>query len=150
MDTISSMSRWVRPSEEEADEMREAQEAERKYQERADDERRVHQRVRLEAEVTGTSETNFFTGFTEDISMGGLFISTHCPPAMGTRIEVAIGLKPEQVMLLQGEVVWHRGSGSDVDGCGVSFVEMTEKQTKAIVDLLSELGREPLFYDLER
>ncbi len=149
MEFFKSMTRWVRPSDEEAEEMREAVEVERRQQEKSAAERRVHERVCLEAEITGFSETNFFTGFTEDISEGGLFIATHCPPDVGSRIEVAVKVGEGESMVLAGEVCWHRGQGSDLDGCGVRFVDLTEQQTAALAALLKRMDREPLFYDLD-
>ena len=149
MEFFKSMTRWVRPSAEEAEEMRKATERERVQAERSAAERRVHQRVCLEAEVTGFSETNFFTGFTEDISEGGLFVATHCPPEVGSRIEVAVKVAEGESMVLAGEVAWHRGQGSDLDGCGVRFVDLSDEQSAALRGLLQRLDREPLFYDLD-
>lgn len=129
--------------------MREAVAVERRSQEKSADDRRTHTRIRLEAEITGRSVTNFFTGFTEDISEGGLFIATLCPPVVGTRIDVAVKISEGDFMLLVGEVMWHRGQGSDVDGCGVRFVGLSDSQLDALRDLLKRMDREPLFYDLD-
>ena len=41
---------------------------------------RSSQRIKLEAKVTLRSQTNFFVGFSENISEGGIFISTESPP----------------------------------------------------------------------
>jgi uncharacterized protein (TIGR02266 family) len=149
MEFFKSMTRWVRPSAEEAEEMREATEQERAQAEKFAAERRDHERVRLEAEITGFSETNFFTGFTEDISEGGLFISTHCPPVVGCRIEIAVKLAEGEPMVLAGEVAWHRGQGTDLDGCGVRFVDLTDQQVENLKSLLQSINREPLFFDLD-
>ena len=46
------------------------------------------QRIRLEARVTLRSQTNFFVGFSENISEGGIFISTQSPPDIGDEIDV--------------------------------------------------------------
>jgi uncharacterized protein (TIGR02266 family) len=146
---FKSMKQWVRPSIEEAEEMREAVEKERVQKEISAAERRIHERVRLEAEVTGFSESNFFTGFTEDISEGGVFIATHCPPVVGIRVEVAVKIGEGSAMVLTGEVVWHRGQGSDISGCGVRFIDLTEEQTVTLAGVLQRLDREPLFYDLD-
>lgn len=149
MEFFKSMTRWVRPSAEEAEEMRDATEKERAQAEKSAAERRGHERVCLEAEITGFSETNFFTGFTEDISEGGLFISTHCPPVVGCRIEIAVKLVEGESMVLAGEVAWHRGQGTDLDGCGVRFVDLTDQQVENLKILLQSINREPLFFDLD-
>ncbi len=149
MEFFKGMSRWVRPSADEVEEMREAMEVERQQRQQEAAERRTSKRVCLEAEVTGFSESNFFTGFTEDISEGGIFIATHCPPFVGTRIEVAIKISEHESMVLAGEVVWHRGQGVELSGCGVQFKDLSEAQVDALRTLLGRLDREPLFYDLD-
>ena len=77
------MSDWVQPTLEEQEEMRKAEEAEREQRERLAQERRTSMRMKLHAKVTLASESNFFMGLTENVSEGGIFVSTLSPPEMG-------------------------------------------------------------------
>ena len=50
-------------------------------------ESRQFTRVPFTVEVSVASEHNFFTGFTSNISEGGVFIATDLPPPLGTIVE---------------------------------------------------------------
>jgi type IV pilus assembly protein PilZ len=62
--------------------------------------------------------------FTEDLSMGGLFLKTKTPPFVGTEIDLEISLpNADGLVQLRGEIVWrHEGHG-----CGVRFIRTTQK-----------------------
>src|SRR5262249_41281164 len=49
-------------------------------------------RVDFEVEVTFESHHNFYTGFTQNISSGGLFIACHDPSPVGSTIRVKFQL----------------------------------------------------------
>ena len=114
-----------------------------------DYERRIHRRLPAEIEVTLHSEHNFFTGFTQNISEGGLFIATHQIAPVGTQFRVTF--------MLQGlvgavnvlcEVRWIRPYNDDMDappGIGVRFVDLDEDTFLAIRAFI--LARDPIFYD---
>ncbi len=40
-------------------------------------------RVELSVEIDVDTDSNFYTGFTENISTGGIFIATHTPAIVG-------------------------------------------------------------------
>ena len=52
--------------------------------------RREHVRIPVEVEVTLSSEHNFFVGWSENISEGGLFIATHQLEPLGTKLELTL------------------------------------------------------------
>lgn len=117
-------------------------------------ERRRSPRVRLETEVSFESETNFFTGFAEDISDGGLFVATYNLQPIGTEIEVSFTLPDGRLLNLSGKVRWVRDprdfldtSGEQQPGMGVQFEGMTEDDKAAIAEFIA--ARSPLFYDDE-
>src|SRR5690606_3700680 len=56
------------------------------------DERRRQPRVQLQAVVGYHSEDNFYTGFSSDISEGGLFVSTINVLPAGSRVQLAFSL----------------------------------------------------------
>ncbi len=111
--------------------------------------RRASPRVNLQVEVTLQSESNFFTGFSGDISETGVFVATyqkHLPP--GTPVDLTLALPGEPPMPLVGSVRWVREAGEPTSGVlpgmGIAFSGLEEKETVAIQRFI--LGREPLFW----
>ena len=82
--------KWTKPEDTEAEEMRKAMEEQAAKAAENDAIRRAAERVALKAQVTVSSETNFFTGLSENISEGGVFISSLAPPEIGTIIDAEI------------------------------------------------------------
>ena len=114
-----------------------------------DDEKR-NIRHTMKAKVTVRSQTNFFMGFSENISEGGVFVSTFSPPSIGERISVDIPLGDgDNSVAVEGIVRWHRTQvDGSATGCGVQFLEPSELAVRAIEDLIRALRKEPLFVDL--
>ena len=108
-----------------------------------------HERIVLKAQVSVKSQTNFFVGFSENISEGGVFISTQSPPNVGEEIEVNIPTLDGGEEVVKGIVRWHRAMGDGtVSGCGVQFVDISDAASKAIEILIETLKKEPLFFEL--
>lgn len=111
--------------------------------------RRASPRVALQVEVTMQSESNFFTGFSGDISETGVFVATYQKLlSPGTLVELTLAIPGEPPMPLSGAVRWVREAGAPgsgtLPGMGISFAELGEKETKAIQRFIC--GREPLFW----
>lgn len=114
----------------------------------ASSERRGHPRFPIEIEVTLRSEHNFFTGFTENISEGGLFIATHQLKPVGFRFQVTFTLEDAQPIELLCEVRWIRPYHENLDvpaGMGVRFVDIAPETEALITAFLN--AREPIFYE---
>ncbi len=142
------MSDWVQPTLEEQEEIRKADEAARAQEERLAAERRTAIRMKLHANVTITSESNFFMGLSENISEGGLFVSTLSPPAMGERVELAIAVDDADPVPVSGVVRWHRTDEHGVaSGCGVEFLDLADDARRAIEAMLIGLEKEPLLHE---
>lgn len=112
--------------------------------------RRHNQRVYLETHVGFESENNFYTGFTEDISEGGLFLATHNLLPMGTEIDLSFQLPDESIVNILGRVRWVREPRSWEDqetqpGMGIQFEDVTP-ETRDAIQMFVEM-RAPLFYD---
>lgn len=111
--------------------------------------RRTAERVSVATEVGVYSDSNFYTGFTEDVSEGGLFVATYDLQPIGTRIELEFGLPGGAEFKLVGVVRWLRDPIMAEDGMfpgmGVQFVELTEEDKALISEFVGT--REPLFYD---
>ena len=111
--------------------------------------RREHDRFGVELDVTVTSDHNFYAGFVENMSVGGIFIATHQLKPVGSRLEFQVNLPGcEHPIKGTGEVRWLRvySEASNVPpGMGIRFEHVDEQSLKAIQDFLAQ--REPLFYD---
>lgn len=99
-------------------------------------------------EVTFESDHNFFMGFSENISEGGLFIATHSLREVGTRIALTFELPEGRAIHATGEVRWVRlyNERSDAPpGLGLSFVDLTPEDAAEISAFVRR--RAPIFYE---
>jgi len=98
------------------------------------------------------SEHNFYTGLTQDLSGGGLFVATHNIRPVGERVHLRFTLPtsrdPIEVMT---EVRWVRSSevpgGGGEAGMGLQFLELAPAAQQAILAFLRK--RESLFIDVD-
>ncbi|MBI3206350.1 MAG: TIGR02266 family protein [Myxococcales bacterium] len=115
------------------------------------DNRRRHPRYAVELNVSLSSEHNFYAGFVENLSNGGVFVATHSLKAVGTVFEILISLPGcDEPVRARGEVRWVReyGDHSDVPpGVGIRFLELDAAGLARIEAFLAH--REPLFFDDE-
>ena len=112
------------------------------------DDRRVARRISLRTEITFHSESNFFTGFTNDISEGGVFLATVNVMPVGTEVELRFSLPGGRQVEARGEVRWvreldERDSGT-LPGMGIRFTMVPTWCVQAIRQFEQE--REPLFF----
>ncbi len=108
-------------------------------------------RIDAELEVTLTGPHNFFNGFTENISNGGLFIATRQTFDIGTEFKINMKLENETIEFV-AKVAWIRSEDSSSDasiepGMGLQFVNLSEKD-KVIIDKFLK-KKEPLFFDTD-
>ncbi len=110
--------------------------------------RREHSRFIVDLDVTVGSDHNFYAGFAENLSAGGVFIATHKLKPVGSRIELSINLPEAANVRALGEVRWIRVFNEQSDtppGMGVRFLEIDDASVTAIDGFLSR--RDPLFFD---
>ena len=115
-------------------------------------ERRVFSRREFEVKVDFFSANTFFTGFTENISTGGLFIATRDILPIGSTFPVTFTLSNHAApVVVECEVRWQRLEQLDnrecVPGMGVRFVGLDAASQRAINDFIQQ--RDSLFYDDE-
>jgi uncharacterized protein (TIGR02266 family) len=112
-------------------------------------ERRASPRHLLEVDIGIYSDTNFFAGFTEDISSGGIFISTFDTLPIGSQVNVNFRLPDGPLVSLDGSVRWVREyneTAPDVDpGMGIRFEGMHSEVAEQINHYMAE--HPPLFYE---
>jgi uncharacterized protein (TIGR02266 family) len=115
-------------------------------------ERRSEPRIELEVEVGMETDHNFYTGLTQDISTGGLFIATSVLYRIGEVIRVRFSLPGQpQPITADGEVRWvrdPRAMKTDApEGVGLRFVALSPEAKQDIGEFLSR--RDSLFYDVD-
>ena len=111
--------------------------------------RRASPRREVETEVSFTSESNFYQGFSEDLSDGGLFVATYDLQPVGTKMDIEFTLPTGHIVKTIGEVRWLRELRDDDPeirpGMGVQFRELLPEDEEAITAFLQ--ARAPIFYD---
>lgn len=93
-----------------------------------------------------TSDSHFFVGLTNDISAGGVFVSTYRPIEVGSHLELEFAL-PEGTIKVKGTVRWRRDSTEMTPGVGISFEELSAENANLIKRFCDK--RPPLYYDLD-
>jgi uncharacterized protein (TIGR02266 family) len=114
------------------------------------DERRSSPRYQVQVEVGMQTESNFYTGLTQDLSGGGVFVATHQIRPVGERIKVLLTVpgqtEPFEILT---EVRWVRGTSlsysAEDPGMGLRFLEMSPRASKVIADFITQ--RDSLFFD---
>ena len=112
--------------------------------------RREHSRFAVDLDVTVGSDHNFYAGFAENLSAGGVFIATHKLKPVGSKIELTINLPDGAQLKTEGEVRWVRVFNEHSDtppGMGVKFSELPSESLALIQSFLAR--RDPLFFDDE-
>lgn len=112
------------------------------------DERRDHARAHLEADVSLYSPTHFWTGFSEDLSEGGLFVATYQHVPIGTEIDLEFELPTGYAVKTIGVVRWVReGDDDTMPGVGVQFLRLTDEDQRVIRSFLKH--RAPMLFDTD-
>ena len=108
-------------------------------------------RVQVLLAVSLQSASNFYAGFTENLSEYGVFVATHAPLSIGCTVEVAISLSAEEEPIrARGTVRWLRPYSEPsgmTPGMGVRFDRLSSKDS-ARVQAFCE-ARAPIFFDDE-
>lgn len=111
--------------------------------------RRITHRAHIEADIGFQSETNFFTGFSGNISNGGIFVATWDVLEMGTELTVSFVLPGGHQVTTRGRVTWVREPREHdselTPGMGVEFEDLGDDDRSAIQAFIAH--RPPLFFD---
>jgi uncharacterized protein (TIGR02266 family) len=108
---------------------------------------REHDRSVVELEVSLASESNFYLGFTENFSQGGVFVATYAIKPVGERVELRVVLEGQEIVVA-GVVKWLRTPEEGAEawpGMGIEFESLTTHQERAIRDFLRR--RNAMFFD---
>src|SRR5215510_9686160 len=99
---------------------------------------RASERFDLEVKVDLESDHNFYTGLTQNISAGGLFIATHHLRKIGDRITLKFTLPGSaKTVAVETEVRWIRENSAlmragGTTGMGVRFINLSAEASAAI------------------
>jgi len=110
------------------------------------EQRRDGERMYLEADIGLVSESHFYTGLSEDLSRGGVFIATYQPLAPETQVLLYFVLPEGREVHAKGVVRWTRDACDDAPpGVGVAFQELNAEDRAAIERFCRE--RTPIYHD---
>jgi uncharacterized protein (TIGR02266 family) len=111
--------------------------------------RRNAERVAAEIEIGFNSDSNFYSGFSENISEGGVFVATYQKHRIGDRHVVQLMLPGiEQPVQANVVVRWVREADAAHDvkpGYGMQFVDLTDAARETIERFVRK--RAPMFYE---
>lgn len=117
--------------------------------------KRIHARhgreIEVNFEVSIDGPHNFFSGFTEDISKGGVFLATSQIYPVGMKMQLSFRIEGEDVDL-EAVVRWTRKpenvNSDDISpGMGLQFIEPPEKFVKIFEGFIKK--KDPLFVDMD-
>jgi uncharacterized protein (TIGR02266 family) len=109
-------------------------------------EQRTAERAHVEVDVGLLSDSNFYTGFSGDISEGGVFVATETRLATGTSVTLYFVLPGGRAVRAEGHVRWARtAEDGRVSGMGVGFAELRPSDRAAIIEYCAT--RPPLFHE---
>lgn len=111
-------------------------------------EQRATPRFEIEARITMESQTNFYTGFSENVSEGGVFVAMHAPPAVGEIVRLRVHLDDGRDVMAAGQVRWHRvDERGEAIGAGIQFVSLDKQSTAMLQWMMSRAGQAPLLME---
>lgn len=112
-------------------------------------EKRRHERQRLEVEVDFSDDTNLYTGLTQDISTGGLFVATWALRPLGALVDLRFQLPNDHVVEVTGEVRWRREprfvNDGTTPGMGIAFLELSGDDRAALEEFMRTVA--PIYHD---
>lgn len=108
-------------------------------------EKRRAPRAELSIEVGIDDHTNFYVGFSENISTGGLFIATYRLLPVGAEVALTFVLADEFPVFVHGQVRWTRDPrdselGEVPPGMGVEFVGLGAAEQARIAAYVNSRG----------
>ncbi len=99
--------------------------------------RRFHKRAILTTAIDLESDFPKCSGYTRDISEGGVFVVTDRPFQLGDPLALKLNVICGEVMEIRCRVAWvqhHTENGKQINtGVGLQFVRLPEKAREAIV-----------------
>lgn len=106
-------------------------------------------RAEVEANIGANTETNFFVGFSGEISEGGVFVATYNTHPVQTRVTVLVTLPGGFEVKIPGTIRFVRDP-MDMDteaepGMGIAFDNLSAEHRELVLRFIKK--RAPMFYD---
>ena len=106
-------------------------------------------KVNVQTVLSMNTSHQFFTGFSENIEEGGIFVATFEPKPIGSKVLVNFKLPGGRPVTARGEVQWVREynplTPDTAPGMGVKFTDLMDEDRQAIEQFTA--ARAPMFYD---
>jgi len=103
----------------------------------------------LDEQLRADGDTQFYSGFSENIDEGGIFVATFDQKPINSKILVTFTLPSGKTITAKGIVRWVRdfnpSTPDSAPGMGIRFTQLHPDDAKAISGYLKQ--RAPLFYD---
>ncbi len=85
-------------------------------------------------------------GLSENISSGGVFIASECPPSLGEEVQLVVGPEARPIQV-NGVVRWLRvDEDGNPTGCGVQFIRLDDARKTTIAAFLRDAPNDPLLH----
>jgi len=111
--------------------------------------RRTVPRITLNVDIGLQSENNFYTGFSEDISEGGIFLTTYDFKPIGTKVNFSFSLPNGYLIMAAGTVRWVREynpmTPGTQPGMGIQFEELSPEDRAQIEEYIKTNA--PMFFE---
>ncbi len=108
-------------------------------------------RCQVDVDISFDTEHNFYTGLSENISEGGVFVATRDDLKVGTEMDLTIKLPNSIQIYAEGIVRWVREynefTADFAPGVGVQFTNLSHGNRCAIENFIR--NRAPLLYEVE-
>jgi len=103
------------------------------------EERRKHDRIKKSLDSEVHTDEGMTSSTSQDLSQGGVYISTPDPIKEGSIVELSFGLQGEEPVKLKGIVRWIRSEEDEEKraGMGIEFIDVTEVQQVIINKIVS-------------
>jgi uncharacterized protein (TIGR02266 family) len=106
-------------------------------------------RAQVEANIGATTESNFYVGFSGEVSEGGVFLATYETYPRGTAVQALVTLPGGFEMRVLGRVRFVRDpldfSADSEPGMGIQFEMLRSEDRELILRFIRK--RPPMFYD---
>jgi uncharacterized protein (TIGR02266 family) len=110
----------------------------------------MHPRWELHTAVDLQSDDNLYTGLSNDVSAGGIFVATLDTPPVGTEVQIKVTLPDGTLLELLGVTRWVRSvreaSPGLPPGCGIEWIDLPMEALESLMRFAQQ--RDPLFYEV--
>ena len=96
--------------------------------------KRQHDRITKQVKSQVEHSDMLTYSSTQDMSRGGLFISTPDPVAPGSEVNLSIKLPDGEYLTVKGVVRWTKdeGKGETRAGMGIEFIDLTDEDREKL------------------